>query len=343
MKRCVLWLLYSLFVVSMFAQQTPVEWLRYTNRDNYLHEIRTDHNGKGGSESLFCENLRQAAIVGLAQQIEVQIDSKSATNKVAHDGRSQTAYQSTSTLSTNLDLQLVQTDISYNRSTGDGAAIAWIDKQAARSHYLNEVRQIFGRVEGCVKMAEEHSATGYDKRAISEFEKAQKLLEDVDRHISRLSLFGLEGGIIDRLLSRCSNLRFTVEQGMKTSQHNRSIYFVCNADMFGTSQRGFGNKIKGGLSSDGCNFVSSAEGAEWSVEIEAAAREHQMRNMGGMSLYTAYVDASIIITNCKTNQVVCSDEISAKGTHTVGYNDAARSAYNDLHDKVLQTIKSYIN
>lgn len=343
MKRQILWLLCLWCVVPLCAQSLPAEWLKYSNREQYLHEVRTDHNSKGGSESLFCENLRQSAIVGLARQIEVQVNGVSTTNKEAHNGHTHTAYQSTSTLSTNVDLQLVQSDVHYDRTTGEGVAIAWIDKQAACGHYLNEVRQLFSKVEGRVKMAEEYAATGYDKRAVAEFEQAQSLLKEADKYLSRLSLFGLDGALVGRLSGRGAALRLTVEQGLKESRHGQTIHLVCSADLFGSPQVGFGAKIKGGLSAEGCNFVASADGAEWSVEIVAGARQQQVRNMGGMSLYTSYADAVITITNCKTGQVVCADEVTAKGSHTVGYTEAARTAYDELKSKILQTIKTYIN
>lgn len=344
MKRCVLWLLCLWYFAPLGAQQLPAEWLKYSaNTNQYFYEIRTDHNTKGGSESIFCENLRQSAIVGLAQQLEVQVGNSATTNKSAHDGQSHTTYYSTSTLSTKVDLQLVQTDIRYNRSTGEGMAIAWVNKQEARSHYLNNLQQIFGKVEGHIKIAQEYSATGYDKQALAEFESAQARLKECDGYVSRLSLFGMDGATVGNLLERCTSLRLTIEQGLKESRHGRSIYFVCKADLLGTPYSGLGGKIKGGLSAEGCNFTASEASADWSVVIEAAAREQQVRNVGGMSIYTTYVDALITITNIKTAQVVCSDEVSVKGSHTISYADAARTAYNEAKDDILQTIKTYIN
>lgn len=330
-------------IESLCAQSIPAEWLEYLNNSQYLHEVRTGHISQNVSESIFCEDLRQSAIVGLALQIEVQVGSVSTTYKEAHKGHSHTIYQSTSTLSSNIDLQVVRSDVRYNHATGEGVAIAWIDKQMARQHYLNEVRQLFCRVEGCVKMAEEYTLTGYDKRAIIEYEQAHTLLQEVEKHLSRLFLFELDEATISHLSACSATLCLAVKQGLRECRHGQSIYLMCCADLFGTPQTSFESIIKGGLSIDGCNFVTSAEDSDWCVEIAAMARQQQVRNMEGMSLYTAYVDATITINNCKTGKVVYAGEVTVKGSHTVSYAEAACTAYEDLKDKILQIIKMYIN
>ncbi len=344
MKHKVLWILWLclVLVVPMLAQ-TPTEWTTYTNRDRYLFHICTDRNTESGAEAVFCENLRQMAIVGLAQQIEVSIDSGSTIEKRAIDGRSHTAYSSVSTLSTNADLQLVTTDVHYNRSSGEWSAIAWIDKQVARTHYLNELNKEFSSVESVLSLAEKYAADGYAQRATAELEHCAPMLSRASNLISRISLFGASNEIVLELNTKHNTLNERVALCQKRLQHALTICLRCSADLFGGRFATLGEKVKGGLAKGGCNFVASAESADWLVVVEASAREYTQREIGGTNLYTSYVDATISITNCHTGQVVCSDAITTKSTHTISYREAARSAYGDAQTNILDTINKYIN
>lgn len=323
--------------------QTPTEWTTYTNRDRYLFHICTDRNTESGAEAVFCENLRQMAIVGLAQQIEVSIDSGSTIEKRAIDGRSHTAYSSVSTLSTNADLQLVTTDVHYNRSSGEWSAIAWIDKQEARAHYLNETRRELASVESAISLSESYATDGYTQKATAELECCAPMLSRATNLISRLSLFGASNEVILELSTYHTTLNERVALNKKRLQHALTICLHCTADLFGSNYANFGESVKGGLAKDGCNFVTSAERADWLVIIEASAREYSHREIGGTNLYTSYVNATISITNCHTGQVVCSDAITTKSTHTISYREAARSAYGDAQTNILDTINKYIN
>lgn len=334
-----LWCLISLPTLA----QTPAEWATFTNRNRYFSYICTDRNTESGAEAVFCEQLRQMAIVGLAQQIEVSIGSGSTIEKRAVDGRSHTAYSSVSTLSTNADLQLVTTDVRYNRSSGEWSAIAWIDKQEARAHYLNEVRGELGSVEGVLSLAENYAADGYAQRATSELERCAPMLSRATNLISRLSLFGASDEVVLELNTKHNTLSERVALCQKRLQHALTICLRCSADLFGNNYANFGESVKGGLANGGCNFVASAESADWLVVIEASAREYNHKSFGGTNLYTSYVDATISITNCRTGQVVCSDVVSTKGTHTISYKEAARSAYDDAQTNIFETINKYTN
>ena len=335
--------LWCVLLVPAYGQQMPAEWARYADRSRYFHDFRTDHNSRSTSESLFCENLRQAAIVGLAQQIEVSVGSNSTTEKAAYDGRSHTTYHSTSTLSTSADLQLVQTEVRYDRTTGEGVAIAWIEKQAARTHYFGEVQALFAEVGLIVRLAEGYAAEGYAHKASEELKGCEQKLERVEWLHSRLSLFGLSEVELNTITERRGQLVATIREHLKEWRHSLTVCVECGADLFGSPFVGFADRLKGGMAADGCNFVATTNGADWGIVVSASAREYNTRNVGGVVLYTAYVDATLTLTNCKTGQVVCADEVSVKGSHTVNYTQAARTAYADVQKKLLEKINEYIN
>lgn len=347
MKRKVLWLLCVLSVLFLHTlptlAQIPATWVLYTNSSKYLHEIRSDINNAKQAESVFCETLRQSTIVGLALQIEANVNSGSKIDKSSVDGRSHTSYSSTSTLYTNVDLQLVNTDVQYNRATGEGVAIAWIDKQEARQHYANEVRSRYAAAESAIALADGYAADGYTRRATSELEECLPQLDRCADFVSRLSLFGASQETVSTLSTKENALRGDIYARLKEWRHSLTLCIECRALLFDGKFVGLGDKLKGGVAAEGCSFAPKPDGADWYVVVDAAAREYATKNVGGTIIYTAYVDATISITNISTGQQVCVDEVTAKGTHTFNYKEAACDAYKEIIPLLLETINSYIN
>ena len=342
MKR--VFILFALLALPLIATaQLPAEWVKYSVGDEYMYEYIEGRNDKGISEDEYRQQLRSDALVGLSRQIEATVQSISVMEKSAIDGHSRIDYGSSSTISTDIEISLTATEIIYNHSTKKGSAIAYINKVSAQRHYQNEVEMSLGRVERQITMAEEYSADGYDRRAVEEYRIAEEILSKSSSALGYLSIFGAPKQTVETLSARTNSLFLAIEKGIKESKHGLKIYLNCEAELFDKPFNSLAGKVKGGIATDGCSFVSESDDADWAIEIIASAREYDSRIMGSTTIFTAYVDAYIIITNNVTDKVVCNDEITAKGTHTVNYTEAARTAYTEAQNTLLETINQYIN
>ncbi len=336
--------LFTLFALPLCATaQLPAEWVKYTVGSDFMYEYIEGHNDKGISEDTYRQQLRSDALVGLSRQIEANVQSISVMEKSAIDGHSRIDYGSSTTISTNIEISLTATDIIYDHTSRKGYAIAYINKVEAQRHYQNEVEMALSRADRQIKIAEEYSADGYDRRAVEEYQFAQDILSKSSSALDLLSIFGTPKQSIGTLSERANSLFLTIEKGLKESQHGLVIYLNCEAELFDKPFNSLAGKVKGGIAADGCSFVSESDSADWVIAITASAREYDSRIMGSTTIFTAYVDAYIVITNNTTGKVVCNDEITAKGTHTVSYNEAARTAYTEAQDSLLETINQYIN
>ena len=92
----------------------------------------------------------------------------------------------------------------------------------------------------------------------------------------------------------------------------------------------------------GCNFVSSPAGADWAIYVTASAREYNIAEIGGMKQYYCYADARIIIDKSAGGKRIYENQLSEKGGHTLGYDQAAREAYKYLSPKISAAIRQQI-
>ena len=97
--------------------------------------------------------------------------------------------------------------------------------------------------------------------------------------------------------------------------------------------------MKGELSKIGCNFTDAPEDADYVIRIEATAREYNKASIAGSEAYFTYVDADIDIDKNATGQRIFEDEISVKGSHTLGFNEASREGYKNISQKISQILK----
>lgn len=336
--------LFALLALPLIATaQLPAEWVKYTVGSDYMYEFIEGHNDKNVPEDSYRQQLISDVLVGLSRQIEANVESVSEMEKSAIDGRSRIAYGSSSTISTNIEISLTATSIEYDHSTKKGVAIAYINKAEALRHYQNEIEMAISRAERQIELAEEYAADGYDRRAAEEYQIADDILSQLTTSITFISIFGASEATISSIVERVDSLLLGAERGIKESRHGLTIYLTCSAELFDRSFPSLEGKLKGGIAIDGCNFISQESGADWIIEVIASAREYDSRVIGNTTTFTAYVDAYITITNCSTGKIVCNDELTAKGMHTVNYSEAARTAYADMQKLLLDTINNYIN
>ncbi len=331
-------LLLSLWVNA----QLPAEWAKFTTNSGYLYEFVANRNDNKLPEGEFRDALRADAIVKLSEQIEMTIQSIATMEKRAIDGHTHIQYSTTSTFMSNVELSLVATDVVYKRSTKEGMAIAYINKADAIRLYRSKIEMLFGQIESHVELAGSYIPEGYVRRATDEYRGAENLATQISDHLTMLSIFGASEIEVGSYTQRLNSLRNTIERGLHDSRHSLTIFMNCEAELFSEPFTSLSGRVKGGIAEEGCNFVTEQEGADWMIEISATAREHNSATTTQPAIYTAYVDAAITITNLITNKEVCNNHLTAKGTHTANHEEAARAAYKEIEELLINTRNRYI-
>ncbi|MCM1555863.1 MAG: LPP20 family lipoprotein [Bacteroides sp.] len=342
MKKFLLALLFWGGVSGVYAQECPPEWVQYTYGNRYLYGIEKDVNGAGRSEIDFKNTLLDMARTNLAKQVKVQVVDNTFMEKMAVNGRSSIRFSSRTDFSTDVNMELVQTKTLYSAAKREGWAIAYIDKAAAGTFYKNKVEVLLRKADNTLTNANNYIISGFKGKASDEAKAMLAEFAQLDEIFYWLSFFGLSQGELGSLLDRCSTRQQALKKLEIQVKNGIVVYLSCQADLFGRPYPNLQSKLKGALASEKHSFSDDPDGADWVIEVNAEAREF---NITGESISTfhAKVDAFVKVVKTATGQHIFEDEITVKGSHTRGYEEAARIAYKDLESEITARIRESIN
>lgn len=329
MKRIV-----SLFFVTLVfvatAQDYPAEWKKYVG-GRYLSDIQQGYNDRGMTEEAYKNYLADIARGNLARQLEIKVNDFATTSRHSVNGDVSINYESQLEISTQIKLKHVKTQMTYNTYTREGFAIAYIDKSAAARAYKNDIELIISDVEKSLANARNYKNNGLKTQAKGELNEALPTLQQTNDLFFALTFFD-ESTNYRYLLNKCSNLEQSIKKLLTELDHSIVICVQCKADKYGVAYKNLGNEVKGVLSARGCSFTTDPTKADYVIKINATARKHAHSTFGNNTTYFAYVDASISITN-KKSQRIYEDVISVKGG-SINYELAANDAYKKVSKQI---------
>lgn len=341
MKRISVILLLLLAFLCVHAQECPPEWVRYTYGE-YFYDIQSDVNRQGLSETAFKNGLLDIARSNLAKQIKISVQDVAQLNKVSVDGHTTINYVSTTNFSTDVNLKLVETKTFYRPTSREGYAIAYIDREAARNYYKNELMLIYNKINNAIVLAENFVTAGFKSKAQTELQTALEHFATIDEQLFWMNIFGTSKVELSEWQQRFNIAEQRIKSMLAELKHGTVIYLSCNADIFGTPYSILQNELKGVLATDGCSFTDNPTIADWAITITCTAREYSNVKIGNTNSFFAYVDASVVIDKITTSQRIYEDAISVKGGHTFGYNEAAKAGYKEVKQKLSEIIKDSI-
>lgn len=328
MKR--LFLVAVLLVVGGVAeaQNYPQEWNRYTS-DTYYHDIEYAASK---------QDALDRARTNLARQIQVRVSEVSRMDKQVVNGRTSTFYNSTQSLNTDVDMSLVESRSHYSQADGQHYVLVFIDKAAAATYYENEVKMLISNADNALSVASNYVVSGFKQKAKTELQTAQKLFDGAAKPFFWLNVFGLDDVRLHSYLDAIHSREQSVRQMVSDLEYGTTYCVVCQADLFGKSYAKLVGEVKGALAAQGCNFVDDPTKADYVIRINASARKYNTFQ----GAYFTYIDAAVSIDKTATGQRIFEDETSVKGSHTLGYDEAARDGYKKTINEITKLLKENI-
>ncbi|MBQ7648157.1 MAG: hypothetical protein IJS92_03660 [Paludibacteraceae bacterium] len=348
-------LLLSMCPLIIQAQTEP-NWYQADMRRSFYPEGKyfvgyAESNRRSG-ESLdaVTKRVKDAARTEAASTIRVHVQNTTTNQALSQTLRTmegtfrQSAREFTSKTTTSVDMEIpgLQVETWQDPSTGTIAAFAYVKKATLIRQLEKSITVGLTKIETSLDQVDQLVANGQKMQArdlaaktlpqFAEVDEAQKTLVAVDENADEESLQLQETRTLQRRLTGI----------IADLKHGINIYLSCTADMFGTNYSALKAQIQGELSKLGCTFVSSAADSDWAVYINAPARQYNKSNLGEVSTFFCYVDANIRITKTATGQQIFEDQISEKGGHTLGFEQAARDAYKQISPKITAIIKQQI-
>lgn len=219
----------------------------------------------------------------------------------------------------------------------DDAERAKLARQLTRSipMELGKIEGAMPQINMLIKKGEKMQAKAMVEEAlqqIAKIEEDQKTLALLDETADDEILMTAEvAEAKSYLIDKANKLRNAIE-----------IYITCDAQLFDAENTAFLKDLQGELSQLGVSFVDSVNQADWSINIQAQAREYNKIELGGVANYFVYVDATLTIDKLANNKRVFEDAMSEKGSHSFNYEQAALDAYKHLVPRLSATIKEQI-
>lgn len=328
----------ALLLVGFSTQaQYPLEWSRYTN-DGYFYDIERGINSEQIDEIRFRNDLLNLARSNLSKQIQVKVEEISQLDKISNNGVTDIQYASSVRFTTDLELKFAKTESYTDIVTGEIFVIAFINKREACQCYENEIQMLLRKVDNAEQIAENYERQGFKMKAKVELQQALSELNSADEIFFWLNILGMPEQQLRYYVDQTHGKEQSLKSKLAGLEHGVTYCIVCVADSFGKSYTKLANEVKGGLSASGCSFTEDPAAADYVIQINASAREYNKANIGGSAAYFVFVDAAIAIEKTATGQLILEDEISVKGSHTLGFEEAAREAYKNTSQRIVKLL-----
>lgn len=341
MKQILIILSLLWITLGISAQQYPPEWVKFTYGE-YLYDIQSDSNDRNQSETDFKNYLLNIARTNLAKQIQIRVKDIAELNKTSVNGKTNITYSAKTSFATDVNMKLVETKSVYYHINKMGYAIAYINREKACNYYKNELTLVYNKINNSITLTENYISAGFKDKAKKELEASLRHFSSVDEPLLMMSVFGASQQELTDWQERINMAEQKIKRMIADMKHGTVICLNCNADIFGKSYPKLQNELKGILASRGCSFTNNPDDADWVITVTCSAREYSNVNAGKASSYFSYVDAAIVIDKVVTSQRIFEDEISVKGGHTFGYEEAAKDAYKEIKQKLGNIIQENV-
>ena len=259
-------------------------------------------------------------------------------DKQVVNGRSSILYSSSKNFSTDVDMSLVETKSHFNEEQGKFYVLVYIDKAASTTYYENEVKMLISNSSNALTIADNYIGSGFKQKAKTELQKALLQFDNAGKSFFWLNVFGFDENRIQGYLKQVNEKEQAIKQKISDLEYGTTYCVVCEADLFSKRYVKLGNEVKGNLAASGCNFVDEPAKADIVIRIKASARKYNEFQ----GAFFTYIDASVTIDKNATGQRIFEDEVSIKGGHTLGYDEAARDGYKQITKEITKLLKENI-
>ena len=264
-------------------------------------------------------------------------------DKKVINGITSTIFSSFTEFSTDVTLRLCEVKTRYD--SGEGYAIAYINRKTARNYYLGEFEQAMGSIDNAIANAETFIASGSKIKARDEeLKPVMKQFDRAGESLAWLGFFDIPESNLSILMDRCYSREQYVKELLLRLEHSTAVYLQCDADMFGT-QYPLATEIRGKLNDLGCQYVPDMRQADWIVVASGTAEkfsEMPFTSYSGESKKMYVVDAfvNVVIKNAATGEIIFNERIKAadKGKDS-NIGRAAKKSYDSVVHGIETVLK----
>ena len=341
MKRLLLFLFCMSPVWLSAAQPTPPDWVdpvlreeRYpagTYFTGFVSVSRNQYEDKEAAYARVRQEARVEAVASIQVSVEQTVEHFLQNTQNHGDVSTYEVMTMRSGIKTTIkDVPGLNVEVWENTKTGDICAFAWVKSADLYKKLMRRIAVNLSKAEAVLNSVETRAGSGDKMQARHMLAEISPILDGIEN--DQFIMLGIDATTTDEDLSLRESKQVKERFLSLTAKLKNSIAVCidCTAELFGTSYMALKSEIQGALSDLGVMFVDDADRADWVIRITARAREYNKVDYGNASAYFVYTDAQISIEKTADGKRIYENSISEKGTHTLGYEQAARDAYEHL-------------
>lgn len=344
----------SLSVSAQRADVQAPDWYDFQSRrlhypkEEWFTGFVSDMLRAGETVVQATERLKREAQAEAASSIRMRVEktlssvssSEQTQSAGVFDERVVEVFESATRMEVSVELPGLRTEAWYNPAGGEIAAFAFVRRSELLRKLDRQITAGLTQQEMAVERIRSLAETGHKSEARQETERALQTFASVEQAQMLLLAVGSEPE--DLQLAETAALRQTLTGWQSALEHGITVCLRMEATWKQQPYDYPAKRIQGELSESGCNFTADSIGADWIIDIVAVPRHYQCTTFGTTCVYTSYVDTHVSIVQAHTSQCIYQDVLTAKGTHTLGFDEAVRAAYEESVSRTGEIIKQHI-
>lgn len=302
----------------------------------------------GESIAQATERLKREAQTDAAASIRMKVEktltsvnsSEQIQTAGTFDEQVTEIFESATQIEVNMEIPRLSTEVWQNPVNKEIAAFACVKKSELIRKLDRQITAGITKQEMTLEHIQALIQQGNKTTALTETGKALDAFAGIEQ--AQMLLLATDGTPENLQLVEIASLRQQLVDLQMALKHGITVCLRVDATYKGQSYVYPEKRIQGELSEVGCNFTSDSIKTDWVIDITAVPRHYQCTAFGTINNYTSYVDAYINIYQVSASQCIYKDVLTAKGTHTRGFDEAVRVAYDASIIQTSEIIKQYI-
>lgn len=232
----------------------------------------------------------------------------------------------------------VSVDHFYDKPTNTVHAIAYVKKQSLSKFCEDKITNNLASLNGKLMSIENLIGSGHKNEAKIIVLDAIYSLNLFPIYLSQLIAIGQSNLDTSELSSKYEQISRDLLRFKSDLEHSISIYVKATNTSSFIKTETIASKCRGILSDKGCNFVSTNETADYTIEIEYLTRTSS--NTDGM--WFAFSDVNLTVKRNRDNIVMYDEAFSIKGgarTEEKAHRKAIDLSPKQICDKILTCIQ----
>jgi len=343
-----------LFVSFSISAQMLPDWMEDASRkfhyprEEWFSGFVTGEQQPGESLEKTFSRLKDDARVEAASSIRMTVEKEMKSSNRSElmqtsssfDEKVTEIFESTTRTGVSMEIPGLKAEAWQNPRTKEISAFAYVSRNELLKKTKKQITVVLTKIELALDNVAQLVEIGQKMNARKAAQETLSLFGELE--YAQKILLAISSDDEDLQMDEANSLRLRLMQLCSDLQHGIKLYIKCSCFLFDEPYPALQKELSASLSDIGCEFVESMENADWSIFVNANTRAYNYAEFGGISTYTSYVDAGLSIDKQITSQRIYEDEIHQKGTHTIGYEEAARSAFHDITKTLSKNIKHII-